>query len=156
GLVEFLGLTGTGRADSLRDVIESGEFDTLQVPFNALNPSAGVTGAADGEADYDNVMADRKSIGMGVFAIRVLAGGALLNQPPSAHTLKTPFFPLSLYERDLDRARGLRERLGDRMSVAEYAVRFVLSHPVVSSAIIGFGSPEHVDEVAGMRLSEPL
>ena len=36
------------------------------------------------------------------------------------------------------------------------AVRFVLSYPAVSSAIIGFGSPEHVDEVTRMRLDEPL
>jgi aryl-alcohol dehydrogenase-like predicted oxidoreductase len=150
------GLTGTGHPDAIRKVIDSDELATLQVPFNVLNPSAGVPGAAGGETDYGNVIADCKSLRMGVFAIRVFAGGALLDQPPSAHTLKTPFFPLSLYERDLDRARRLRERVAGRVPVAELAVRFALSHPAVSSAIIGFGSPAHVDEVARMRLDEPL
>jgi aryl-alcohol dehydrogenase-like predicted oxidoreductase len=156
GLVQFTGLTGTGHADAMRDVIASDEFDTLQVPFNVLNPSAGVAGSADGESDYGCVMAYCQGEGMGVFAIRVFAGGALLDQPPSAHTLKTPFFPLALYERDLARARRLRQRVAGRLGMAEVAVRFALSHPAVSSAIIGFGSPEHVDEVSRMKLGEGL
>lgn len=155
GMADSLGLTGTGHPDALREVIASGEFDTLQVPFNALNPSAGTVGGADGEADYGNVIAECQKQKMGVFAIRVFAGGALLDQSPSAHTLKTPFFPLPLYERDLDRARRLRERIAGRVPMAEYAVRFALSHPGVSSAVVGFGSPDHVDEVARMRLDEP-
>lgn len=156
GFVAHVGLTGTGHAEAMREVVRSGEFDTLQVPFHALNPSAGVPGSADGEADYGNVIADCAACGMGVFAIRVFAGGALLDQPPSAHTLKTPFFPLALYERDVERARRLRERVAGRLPMSEVAVRFALSHPAVSSAIIGFGSPEHVDEVVRMRLDEPL
>jgi aryl-alcohol dehydrogenase-like predicted oxidoreductase len=93
---------------------------------------------------------------VGVFAIRVFAGGALLDQPPSAHTQKTPYFPLALYERDLESARRLRERVAGRMSVTELGVRFVLSHSAVTSAIIGFGSPQHVDEVARVGFEEPL
>jgi L-galactose dehydrogenase/L-glyceraldehyde 3-phosphate reductase len=157
GLVEFIGLTGTGHAVAIREVIGSGKFDTLQVPFNILNPSAGTAEpAADGETDYGSVIGDCAGKGMGVFAIRVFAGGALLGQPPSAHTLKTPYFPLALYERDAERARRLRERVADRMPLAELAVRFALSHPAVSSAIIGFGSPAHVEEIARMRLDEPF
>ena len=156
GLVQFVGLTGTGHAEAMRDVIASGEFDTLQVPFNILNPSAGVAASADGESDYGCVMAYCQGEGMGVFAIRVFAGGALLDQPPSAHTVRTPFFPLALYERDLARARRLRERVAGRLDMPEVAVRFALSHPAVSSAIIGFGSPEHVDEVSQVKLDEGL
>ena len=117
GLVRHIGLTGTGHPDAMREVIRSGEFDTLQVPYNLLNPSAGrPPAAADGETDYGNVIADCAAAGMGVFAIRVFAGGALLDQPPSAHTLKTPFFPLALYERDAARAQRLRERVAGRMT----------------------------------------
>jgi aryl-alcohol dehydrogenase-like predicted oxidoreductase len=155
GLADFVGLTGTGHADALREVVGSGAFDAMQVPFNVLNPSAGVPGAADGEADYGDVIGVAAARGMGVFAIRVFAGGALLDRPPSAHTLTTPFFPLALYERDLERARRLRERVAGRLPMPEVAVRFALSHPAVSSAIVGFGSPDHVDEVARMRLDVP-
>jgi L-galactose dehydrogenase/L-glyceraldehyde 3-phosphate reductase len=152
GLVSHLGLTGSGHPEAMRHVIRSGEFDTLQVPFNILNPSAGTPNPPpDGETDYGNVIADCAAVGMGVFAIRVFAGGALLGQPPSAHTLKTPYFPLSLYERDAERARRLHSDAAGK-SLTEAAVRFVLSHPAVSSAIIGFGSPAHVDEIADLTL----
>jgi aryl-alcohol dehydrogenase-like predicted oxidoreductase len=156
GLVQHVGLTGTGHPEAMRAVVRSGLFDTIQVPFNALNPTAGTSEPIEGETDYGNVIADCAAQNMGVFAIRVFAGGALFDQPPSAHTLKTPYFPLALYQRDLDRARQLRERIVGRFTPTEFAVRFALSHPAVSSAIIGFGSPEHVDEVARVRLDEPL
>jgi aryl-alcohol dehydrogenase-like predicted oxidoreductase len=82
---------------------------------------------------------------MGVFAIRVLAGGALADNPPSPHTLKTPFFPLALYERDRARARELRQHLGPNKSLPAEAVRFVLSHPQIHSAIIGFSNIQQID-----------
>lgn len=155
GLVRLVGLTGTGYPAALAEVIGSGEFDTVQVPYNLLNRSAG-GGPADGEADYGDAIGTAAGQGMGVFAIRVYAAGALLDQPPSAHTLTTPYFPLALYERDLARAARLRERVAGRMAMGELAVRFVLSHPAVTSAIIGFGSPRHVDEVARLALGESL
>jgi 3-hydroxyisobutyrate dehydrogenase-like beta-hydroxyacid dehydrogenase/aryl-alcohol dehydrogenase-like predicted oxidoreductase len=157
GLVQHLGLTGTGHPDAMREVVRSGAFDTIQVPFNVLNPSAGLPGGpVEGETDYGNVIAECAAQRMGVFAIRVFAGGALLGHAPSAHTLKTPYFPLALYERDAARAKELCERVLGRLTPAELAVRFVLSHPAVSSAIIGFGSPAHIDEVARVRLDAPL
>ena len=48
GLVQHLGLTGTGEPAALREVIRSGEFATVQIPYNLLNPSAGQVGAPDG------------------------------------------------------------------------------------------------------------
>jgi len=155
GLVQYLGLTGTGEFRALRRVIETGRFDTLQVPFNILNPSAGVPGpVADGETDYGNIIANCAAGGLGVFAIRVLAGGALVGQPPSAHTLRTRFFPLELYERDRRLAERLRERVGSGLT--DVALRFSLSHPSVGSAIVGFGSPVHLDSVATADLERPL
>jgi 3-hydroxyisobutyrate dehydrogenase-like beta-hydroxyacid dehydrogenase/aryl-alcohol dehydrogenase-like predicted oxidoreductase len=156
GLVQHVGLTGTGQPEALHAVVRSGCFDTIQVPFSALNPSAGCRDAVGGETDYGNVIAECAAQRMGVFAIRVFAGGALLDQAPSAHTQTTPYFPLALYQRDLERAKELRERIAGRFTPAEFAVRFVLSHAAVSSAIIGFGSPAHVDEVTRARLDEPL
>lgn len=138
GLVDFIGLTGTGHLNAMREVIRSGEFDTVQTPYNVLNPSAGdSSSSADGETDYGNIIAGCAAMQMGVFAIRVFAAGALLGQAPSAHTLKTPYFPLALYQRDTERAARLREKLADQMTMPELAVRFALTHPHISSAIIG-------------------
>ena len=144
--MQHLGLTGTGEPSALREVIRSGEFATLQVPYNLLNPSAGQAGGApEGETDYGNILADCD--GMGVFAIRVFAGGALLGNAPSAHTLTTPFFPLALFQRDRERAKQLQGP-----NRVEHAVRFALAHRTVTSAILGFGSADHVREI----LSTPV
>jgi aryl-alcohol dehydrogenase-like predicted oxidoreductase len=143
GLVQFLGLTGTGQPVAMREVAQSGEFDTIQVPYHLLNPSAGRDVGADfAETNYGDIIADCVAMNMGVFAIRVFAGGALVGQEPSAHTLKTPFFPLDQYERDRRRAGGA--------DVKEAALRFVLDDARVHAAIIGFGTPEHVAELADL------
>jgi len=157
GLVDFIGLTGTGHLNAMREVIRSGEFDTVQTPYNVLNPSAGdSSSSADGETDYGNIIAGCAAMQMGVFAIRVFAAGALLGQAPSAHTLKTPYFPLALYQRDTERAARLREKLADQMTMPELAVRFALTHPHISSAIIGFGSGSQIEEVTGLPLTEQI
>jgi aryl-alcohol dehydrogenase-like predicted oxidoreductase len=142
GLVEWLGLTGIGQPAALHAVLRSGAFDTMQVPYHLLNPSAGGGAAPPGETDYGNVIADAADQGMGVLAIRVFAGGALLGHPPSAHTLRTPFFPLDLYERDRHQA----EQLAAAGDVKGRALRFALDHPSVHAAIVGFGSAAEVEE----------
>lgn len=147
GVILHTGLTGTGQPLAMKAVIRSGRFETVQTPYNALNHSAGAMSPVQpDDTDYGNILADCAEMQMGVFAIRVFAAGALLGQAPSAHTLKTPYFPLDLYQRDAARAELLRAELGDGETMTEFAVRFALSHSAVSSAIIGFGSPSHVAE----------
>jgi aryl-alcohol dehydrogenase-like predicted oxidoreductase len=145
GLIRHSGLTGTGHPAAMKEVIRSGRFDTVQTPYNALNPSAGSSSAVQsGDTDYGNILADCEQHQMGVFAIRVFAAGALLGQAPSDHTLKTPYFPLDLYQRDAARAKQLRDELRGGESLTAFALRFALSHSAVSSAIIGFGATSHV------------
>jgi aryl-alcohol dehydrogenase-like predicted oxidoreductase len=55
-------------------------------------------------------------------------------------------FPLALYERDRERAARLREVLGPQRRLPREAVRFVLDHPDVSSALIGFGETWQIDD----------
>jgi aryl-alcohol dehydrogenase-like predicted oxidoreductase len=151
GLVRHLGLTGTGQPGAMRQVVRSGGFDTIQVPYNLLNPSAGRNVPASfEETNYGNIIADCADGNMGVLAIRVFAAGALLGQPASAHTLKTPFFPLALYERDRERAAELSNLLDAGRTMKEAALRFVLEHPHIHSAIIGFGSPDHVEDAVAI------
>ena len=38
GLVAHFGLTGLGQPSALRQVMESGAFATIQIPYNVLNP----------------------------------------------------------------------------------------------------------------------
>jgi len=105
---------------------------------------------------YGNIMADCAAQRMGVFAIRVFAGGALLGAPPSAHTLKTPFFPLALYERDARRTGALAALLPAGLSMQAAALRFALAHPHATSALAGFRTPAEVDQAVSALFSPPL
>jgi aryl-alcohol dehydrogenase-like predicted oxidoreductase len=157
GLVQYLGLTGIGQAGPLREVVASGAFDTIQTPYSLINPSAGHEMPSDfPEANYGNVIAAAARQEMGVFAIRVFAGGALLGKPPSAYTHKTLFFPLTLYERDARRAQALAALLPSRQSLQAAAVRFVIDDPRVASAIVGFREPSQLDEAIAALNAPPL
>lgn len=137
GLIRFVGLTGTGEPAALGAVVDSGAFDTVQIPHHILGP-----------ADSD-VLRRCQAQHMGVFAIRVFAGGALLGHPPSPHTLKTPYFPLNLYEEDRRRAVALQGQLGP-VPLKEAALRFALAGPVPHVALVGMAGPEQVDELADL------
>jgi L-galactose dehydrogenase/L-glyceraldehyde 3-phosphate reductase len=144
GLTRFVGLTGTGTAEALAEVIDSGAFDTVQIPHHVLSP-----------ADA-GVLARCQAHQMGVFAIRVFAGGALLGHSPSAHTLKTPYFPLALYEQDRRKGETLRAALGSDTSIKELAVRYALSAAVPQVALIGLATPDQVDEAVAFAQRGPL
>jgi aryl-alcohol dehydrogenase-like predicted oxidoreductase len=157
GLALHLGLTGIGHSEALRELIESNIFDTIQIPYNLLNSSAGRRMASGfAETNYGNLITSCARAQMGVLAIRVLAGGALAGNPPSAHTLKTPFFPLSLYERDRERAARLQDIVGPERQLSQEAIRFVLSHPHIHSALIGFASTCQIaDTLVALNAVDP-
>jgi D-threo-aldose 1-dehydrogenase len=157
GLVEHLGLTGLGDARALLEVLRTGHFATVQAPYNVLNPSAGRQMLTDyGESNLGNLFATCQELDIGVLAIRVYAGGALAGQPPSAHTLTTKFFPLDLYQRDQARAAAIEKVLPAGMSLPEVALRFAIAHPGVASALVGFGSPEQVEQSVAFAERGPL
>jgi aryl-alcohol dehydrogenase-like predicted oxidoreductase len=157
GLVSPLGLTGTGHPAAMQEVVASGRFDVIQVPYHLLNPSAAEPMPAGfAETDYGGIINTCAQLGMGVVAIRVFAGGALAGQAPSAHTHTTKFFPLDLYRRDQERAARLAERLPPGVNLADAALRFVLANPSISSAIIGFGDPPHIDQALQSLAAGPL
>ncbi len=159
GLVGHIGLTGIGNPNSLTQVVQSGRFETMQVPYHLLNPSAGRNVSEDfADTNYGNIIATCAKMQLGVLAIRVLAGGALAGNPPSPHTLKTPFFPLDLYEKDRRRATQIRNMLGAEQNLPEVAIRFALAHPDVTSALVGFANPAQIDDAlrAFDETSSPL
>ena len=64
GLVRHIGITGQ-KPEILRPGVASGRFATLQIPFNALEQQA------------LDLMKEAKELGMGIIAMKPLAGGAL-------------------------------------------------------------------------------
>ena len=143
GLVQWCGLTGLGDSTALIETMRGGSWTTVQVNFNLAEPDPSMFDAA------------RKD-GISALAIRVFAGGALSGQPPSAHTRTTKFFPLATYERDSRAAAAMQSRLPAGITLAEAALRFAAHHPAVTAALIGFASPEQVDDAVRWTRAGPL
>jgi aryl-alcohol dehydrogenase-like predicted oxidoreductase len=151
GLAAHFGLTGLGDFASLREVLRAGRWAAMQVNDHAL------IRRAPGDGNLIELCARHD---VGVLAIRVLAGGALAGQPPSAHTLTTPFFPLALYQRDMASARRVAGFLPTGMTLPELAIRHALGDVRVASAIIGFAGPSQIEDAVRFAhagaLPEPL
>ena len=82
GLVRAVGLTVAGDSKSCLEVIDSGRFDTAQVYYNAINPSAAwqrLPAGWRGGQNFCGVLAACARHAMGVLNIRVWAGGVLAN-----------------------------------------------------------------------------
>jgi aryl-alcohol dehydrogenase-like predicted oxidoreductase len=78
GKTRFLGLTAIGDTTAFQAVIEARAFDSAQVVYNMLNPSAATKLPRNYPAqDYGRLFDHTSAAGVGVVGIRVLAGGAL-------------------------------------------------------------------------------
>jgi D-threo-aldose 1-dehydrogenase len=80
GLVRAVGLTVAGDTKACLQVIASGRFDTAQVYYNAINPSAAwqrLPAGWHGGQDFCGVLAACSRQDVGVLNIRVWAGGVL-------------------------------------------------------------------------------
>ena len=78
GAVRYLGFTAKGKTESLHALVETGEFDSSQVFYNLLTPTAGeeVPSNFPGQ-DYKQLLNNCKRHEMGSIGVRILAGGAL-------------------------------------------------------------------------------
>src|SRR5271170_2968786 len=162
GKIRFYGITAVGDTAALHRVADAQVVDTAQVSYNLLNPSAGATVAPDYPAhDFANLLARTKAANMGVIAIRVLAAGAL-SGTEQRHPLGSPSVePIgsgSSYRIDVERARRLEPlvREGFADSLIELAVRFVITHEAVSTALVGVSTLEHLEYAAAAAKKGPL
>ena len=157
GRVEALGFTGLGDRSSLQEVVSSDIFSAAQVPLNLLTPcSSDDRSAGSVDVDYLQFAEQCADHGVGVIAIRVMAGGALVGQPPAPHTYKTKFFPLDLFHRDAQRAAKVDEAIRSDLTLAEASVRYVLGVPGVTTALVGFASAEQVRQCLSFAQKGPL
>src|SRR5260370_4381441 len=90
GKTRFFGITAVGDTAALHQVLDARLFDTAQVSYNLLNPSAGTQVAPGYPApDFGNLLAHTKAADMRVIASRVLAAGAL-SGTEQRHPLGSP------------------------------------------------------------------
>lgn len=160
GLVRFFGFTGIGHPAALSEMVDSGEFHTVQAYFNLLNPSAAHPVPEGFSAvDYKLLIERAAKIGMGVLAIRALALGALTAEPNLLGFLDEPPPVLSLgseYDKDVARAERLAFLVSEGHTLGQAAMRFVLMHEEVSCALVGFSGEDQLSESLSCVGAGPL
>jgi L-galactose dehydrogenase/L-glyceraldehyde 3-phosphate reductase len=162
GKTRFLGFTAIGDTPALQRLIDSRGFDAAQVPYNALNPSAGAALPPRYPAqDYGRLLERAQAGGVGTIGIRVLAGGALSGREerhPLGMPAVEPIGSGSSYKADVERARRLEPlvREGHAASLTELAMRFVIAHPGLSTTEIGLANIEQLEEAARALNKGPL
>ena len=151
GKTRFLGITAVGDTSALHQAIDSGAFDSAQVVYNMLNPSAAQPMPANYPAqDYGRLFDHTAKAGVGVVGIRVLAGGALsgsAERHPIASPPPEPIGSAMNYDADIERARRLMPLVKDGFaaSLTEAATRFAISHDAMGTILVGIATPEQFD-----------
>jgi aryl-alcohol dehydrogenase-like predicted oxidoreductase len=162
GKTRFLGLTAVGDTAALQAVIDSRAFDSAQVVYNMLNPSAAIGLPANYPAqDYGRLFDHTTRAGTGVIAIRVLAGGALsgsAERHPIASPPPEPIGSAMNYDADIARARRLMPLVqeGFAASLTEAATRFALTQPAVGVILVGMATPKEFEDALAAVQKGPL
>lgn len=151
GKVGAWGLNGLGDSVALHQALASGA-QTLQACFNLINPSAGML-CPPGLPfqDYQQLIDRAAERGLGVIAIRVLAGGALsgsAERHPNAAQRVEPIASGTSFAADVAWARRFELLVteGYADNLAEAAIRFVAGKPEVTTTLVGVSSLAQLDQ----------
>lgn len=162
GKTRFIGLSGVGETPALLQAIEAGVFDTMQVVYNVLNPSAGgsMPNGAPGQ-DYGRLLERTRVRDMGTIVIRALAGGALAGtteRHPLAMQAVDPIGSAPSFVEDVARAKVLEPlvKQGIASSLTELALRFVIAHPAVTTMLVGYSTLDQLEQAAAAVNKGPL
>ena len=136
GKVRFIGMSGT--LPNLPDHIDMGVFDVFQIPYSALQPEHGelISRAANG--------------------VLIRGGVARGTASEDKNWTVQPLSSSGPPAQDRWEAAKLDELLDDGVNRHEFILRFTLSHPGVSSAIVGTSKPEHLRSNVEMASRGPL
>src|SRR5206468_5500109 len=162
GKIRFGGISALGDTAALHRVIDARAFDSAQVVYNMLNPSAAEELPMNYPAqDYGRLFDHTAAAGVGVVGIRVLAGGALsgsAERHPIAGPAPEPFGSAMGYDADVDRARRLMPLVeeGFATSLTEAATRLALSHPAMGTILVAMATPQQFEDALTAAEKGPL
>jgi aryl-alcohol dehydrogenase-like predicted oxidoreductase len=138
GKVRFIGMSGT--LPHLKDHIAMDVFEVFQIPYSAL------------QREHEDLITAAAGAGAGT----LIRGGAARGAP--AEDKDWSQGPLGLSQGEGQRrwkSSRVEELMGD-MSRFEFVLRFTLSHPGLSSTIVGTASMEHLRSNVAIAEKGPL
>jgi D-threo-aldose 1-dehydrogenase len=156
GLIRYMGITAIGEAPSVCEVIRSKRFDSAQVYYNLLNPSAGrsMPPAWTGH-NMEGIIEACRAHRVAVMAIRIFAAGVIATDQRTGR--ESVLIKDTSIAEDERKTRAVFDTIGtDHGTRAQVALRFVLSNPDVSCAILGSAELHHIDEALQGAKMGPL
>ena len=163
--VGFITRGGDGQAS--RQLIDTGAFDLINASVHLLNPSAGAKPfGMNMDPDWDGILAYAAAHGVGAAIYSPLAGGFLNDNAVSGGSPH----PLGRGARNEEEGARINSQIGafaflskklnpeqaDDHSLAEAAIRYVLSLEGVTSVLGGFSDVPQVEENTAFSGKGPL
>ena len=137
GKIRFIGMSGV--LPNLTDHIAMGVFDAFQIPYSAL------------EREHEASIHDATAAGSGTIIRGGVARGIPVSEAQALERLPERFRQTYAKRRDLWDEAKLDEVL-DGLERMEFMLRFTLSHPDMTTTIVGTANPKHLaDNVAAAR-----
>jgi aryl-alcohol dehydrogenase-like predicted oxidoreductase len=162
GKIKFYGINGLGETEALHKAIDTVDIHSIQTCYNMINPSAGQKVPPNFPfQNFRQLIHTASKNGLGVIAIRVLAGGALsgdyLRHPNAAKTV-SPIASSNSYADDVIKARMFRFLVEHEYTsnLVEAAIRFVISNSAISTALVGFSNLEQLNQAVKYVNKGPL
>jgi aryl-alcohol dehydrogenase-like predicted oxidoreductase len=131
GKVLFLGMSGT--LPHLADHIAMGVFDAFQIPYSALEP------------EHEQWITNAARAGAGIVVRGGVARGIPEARREALERLPERFREAFVRRYDLW-ARARLEDLLEGMSRMEFMLRYTLSHPDMTTTIVGTANPKHLED----------
>jgi len=138
---------------AVRQLLDTGLFRLINVPYTLLNPTAGRFHAAPQvKENLGGVIEEAAKRGVGVAVYSPLAGGMLTEEcidstGPMSPTMKR--LPLDAFRRFQAMAASVRRvSRSAGHDLPRFAYRFILDNPGVTTVIGGFSKLEQLDELS--------
>ena len=141
GKVRFIGMSGT--LPELEAHIEMGVFDVFQIPYSAL------------EREHDALIREAARRGAGIVIRGGVARGVVVKDESIIDDYPAPLQPGFRARRRLWHEVNVDDLL-DGMTPMELMLRFTLSHPDMSTTIVGTANMAHLKDNVAAAAKGPL
>ena len=145
GRVDSIGFTALGDTVPIKDVVKTGSFDTVQIYYNLLNPTANFDDKGLwNDQDFSGLISDCKKQNMGIMGIRIFAAGLLATD--IRHGREIPVTHVIDTSEQEKRVKKIFELVGEAYgNRAQFSLRYGLSNNNLHSTVLGLASLDHLE-----------
>ena len=145
GRVDSIGFTALGDTVPIKDVVNRGSFDTVQIYYNLLNPTANFDDKGLwNDHDFSGLISDCQKQNMGIMGIRIFAAGLLATD--IRHGREIPVTHVIDTSEQEKRVKKIFELVGEAHgNRAQFSLRYGLSTNNLHSVVLGLASLDHLE-----------